>query len=141
MPQSGLVTSRAVVDRRFAILPPEGIPESVLPGWEKTAARILTAPAMGAGFAQYRLDLAAGGGGDHALAEGIESFLYLTAGAADLEAGATRRSLATGGFAYLAPGSHFLLRSREGASVLWLRKRYVPVAGAEPRDVVGRSAT
>ena len=84
MPQTGLVSSRAVVDRRFAILPPDGIPESVLPGWEKTTARILAAPAMGASFAQYRLDLAAGGAGDQQLAPDVESFLYLTSGAAEL---------------------------------------------------------
>lgn len=138
MPQSGLVTSRAVVERRFAILPPDGIPESVLPGWEKTAARILTAPAMGAAFAQYRLDVAPGGGATQQLAEGIEAFFYLTSGAADLETGTVTRSLATGGFAYLAPGSRFTLRSREGAGVLWLKKRHVPLAGAEPRDVFGQ---
>src|SRR6185295_10932795 len=44
MPQRGLVTSRVVVERNFALLPPEGIPGSVLPEWTKTEARILTAP-------------------------------------------------------------------------------------------------
>ena len=52
MPQKGLVGSRAVVERNFAILPPEGIPESVLPAWSGTACRVLASPAMGAGFAR-----------------------------------------------------------------------------------------
>ena len=48
-----------------------------------------------------------------------------------------RRSLASGSYAFLLPGSRFSLRSREGAGVLWLKKRHVPLAGAEPREVVG----
>src|SRR5256885_8854907 len=67
MPQKGLVGNRAVVERNYAILPPEGIPESVLPEWTGTAARVLTAPAMGARFVEYRLDLAAGGGSKQTL--------------------------------------------------------------------------
>ena len=51
MPQKGLVGSRAVVERNYAILPPQGIPESVLPEWNGTAARVLAAPVMGARFA------------------------------------------------------------------------------------------
>jgi len=33
-----------------------------LPHWEKTDIRILTAPAMGASFVQYLLDIQTGGG-------------------------------------------------------------------------------
>ena len=77
MTQPGRVASRAIVERNYCILPPEGIPESVLPEWTATAARVLTAPAMGAAFVEYLLDLAAGGGTKQTLGEGIETFFYV----------------------------------------------------------------
>src|SRR5262249_37186027 len=104
MPQQGLVTSRAVVQRNYAILPPEGIPESVLPEWSATAARILTAPAMGAAFAHYLLDLAKGGGTKQALSDGIEAFVFVLEGRAKLELAGRAHDLAQGGYAYLSPG-------------------------------------
>ncbi|NOT33572.1 MAG: (S)-ureidoglycine aminohydrolase [Candidatus Eisenbacteria bacterium] len=137
MPQSGLVTSRAVVARNFAILPPDGIPESTLPGWEQTAVRILTAPAMGARFAQYRLDLQPKGGGHHILDAGIEAFFYVISGNVELTVGGRQHSLAPGGFAFLAPGSSFELRARDAAAVTWIKKRYQPHAGLAAHEVVG----
>jgi (S)-ureidoglycine aminohydrolase len=137
MPQPGLVTSRAVVERNYAILPPEGIPESVLPEWNATAARILAAPAMGAAFAQYQLDLAKGGGTKQALADGIEGFAFVLEGRARLELAGRAHDLAQGGYAYLSPGSSFALGAATGARLLWLKKRYQPVAGHAPREVVG----
>ena len=137
MPQSGLVGSRVVVDRSYAILPPEGIPESVLPGWEATHARILTAPAMGAAFVQYLLELEAGGGGDHRLAPPVQAFFHVLDGEAVLSSGGRSHRLTAGGFAYLTPGSAFGLRSSKGARMLWLKKTYVPTPGHAPGEVIG----
>ncbi len=137
MPQSGRVGSRVVVDRLYAILPPEGIPESVLPGWQATHARILAAPAMGAGFVQVLLDLEAGGGADHTLAPGVQAFFYVLDGEATLTTSGRGHALAAGGFAYLPPGAAFTLRSAKGARVLWLKKTYVPTPGHAPHEVVG----
>src|SRR5438045_15129 len=47
MPQRGLVGSRAVVERNYAILPPQGIPASVLPEWGATEAEVKGEPFMG----------------------------------------------------------------------------------------------
>lgn len=141
MPQSGLVGSRVVVHRRYAILPPEGVPESVLPGWDTTSARILAAPAMGAAFVQYLLELGAGGGGDHQLAERVEAFFYVLDGEATLARGSRTHTLAAGGYAYLVPGSAFTLRAARGARLLWLKKTYVPLAGHAPGEVIGKEST
>ena len=132
------VSSRAVVKRNWAILPSEGIPESVLPEWSATAARILTAPAMGAAFVEYLLELAAGGGTKQGLAEGIEAFFYVLEGRAKLELAGKTHELSPGGYAYLTPGSKFAISASGGATrLLWLKKRYEPAKGHAPSDRVG----
>ncbi|HEV2104107.1 MAG TPA: (S)-ureidoglycine aminohydrolase [Candidatus Eisenbacteria bacterium] len=137
MPQTGLVGSRVVVASRHAILPPEGIPESVLPGWTGTAARIQAAPPLGAAFVQILLELAPGGGAEQRLAPGVEGFFFVLDGEATLASGGATHALRAGGYAYLVPGAEFTLRARGPARVLWLRKRYEPLAGAAPRPVTG----
>ena len=92
----GLRGSRAVVERHWALLPPEGIPESVLPDWNACAARILAAPAMGAAFAQYRLDLAAGGGTEGTLAADTQGFFYVLEGRARLDVNGRGHALTRG---------------------------------------------
>jgi (S)-ureidoglycine aminohydrolase len=138
MTPQGRFASRAVVKRNYAILPPEGIPESVLPEWTATAARILTAPAMGAAFVEYVLDLAPGGGTRQALPEGIEAFFYALEGHARLELAGKTHDLAPSGYAYLSPGSRFALSAAGGpARLLWLKKRYEPAKGHAPSDRIG----
>lgn len=140
MPQQGLVTSRVVVERNFAILPPEGIPESTLPAWRDTGVRILAAPAMGADFAMYLLDVKAGGGTQHALESDVECFFYCIEGEAVLTLDAGTQPMLAGGYAYLAPGSTVTLASRHGARLIWLKKVYEPLAGVAPRDVIGNES-
>jgi (S)-ureidoglycine aminohydrolase len=135
--QQGLVGSRAVVARNFAILPPEGIPEIVLPEWPGAAVRVLTAPAMGARFAMYEIALPAGAAGTPALAPRIEGFLYVLAGRVRLELDGKTQELATGGFAYLAPGARGVLAAAAAARVVWLRKPYAPWGERAPASRVG----
>src|SRR5882762_300721 len=139
--QQGLVGSRAVVKLRYAVLPPEGIPASVLPEWKSTEGRILTAPAMGAQFAMYLLDLGAGGGTEQALPSGIESFLYLLQGRLDLDLNGGGHRLEPGGFAFMRPGSNFAAWAGDRAArLLWLKKIYEPFEGSSPRDLVENEA-
>jgi (S)-ureidoglycine aminohydrolase len=138
MTEPGRTASRAVVKRNYAILPTEGIPESVLPEWTGCAARVLTAPAMGARFVEYLLDIAAGGGSRQTLQAGIEAFFYVLAGQVKIEAGGAKHDVAPGGFAYLTPGSAFALTAGSGGSkLLWLKKRYEPLASHAPQDRFG----
>jgi (S)-ureidoglycine aminohydrolase len=142
MAQQGLVSSRVVVERNYAVLPPEGIPESVLPDWSDTAARILTAPAMGAAFVQYRLDLKAGGGARQMLPESLEAFFFVLEGGAQLDLNGQGHTLDAGGYAYLAPGSRWALSAEsQGVSLLWLKKKFEPWGEAPPEDMVGNERT
>lgn len=53
--------NRSMVDPNFAVMPPEGILESRLPGWPGTSVFFQTSPQMGAKFAQALLVMPAGG--------------------------------------------------------------------------------
>src|SRR5436309_2374276 len=136
MPQKGLVGNRAVVERNYAILPPQGIPESALPEWTGTAARVLAAPAMGARFAMYLLALAPGGGSAHALPEDVEAFFYAVSGECKLDLGRPH-ALGPGGFAYLHPGARFKLGATAQSRLIWLKKVYEPFDARRPADVLG----
>jgi (S)-ureidoglycine aminohydrolase len=137
MGQSGLVVSRAVVRRNFAILPPEGMATSVLPEWRETVARVLTAPAMGARFVEYLLEVAAGGGTQQTLREDVQMFLYVLDGKAELDLNGKSETLGPGRFAYGRPGARFTLRASSPLRLLWLKKVYVPFATARPADLTG----
>lgn len=137
MGQKGLVVSRAVVERNYAILPPEGIPESVLPEWTNTAARVLAAPAMGARFAMYLLEVAPGGGGAQTLAAQVEAFFYVLAGEAEVDLNRRGRRFKAGDFAYLTPGSAFRVLASQPTRLLWVKKVYEPFGTARPDDVFG----
>lgn len=138
MSRSGLVWSRARVERRWALLPAEGVAESVLPEWEGTVAKVLAAPALGAGFAQYDLALAEDGGTQQSLPEGIEAFLYVFEGKVRCDVNGSGQSLAPGGFVYMRPGSRFMVHADTAARMLWLKKRYVPFGTLRPHDEVGQ---
>ncbi len=140
MAQSGLVASRAVVRRNYAILPPEGMATSVLPEWRDTVARVLTAPPMGARFAQYLLEVAAGGGTEQTLRADVEMFLYVLEGRAALDLNGRAHRLGPGGFAYGAPGARMTVRADGPLRMLWLKKVYVPFGSATPADRVGDEA-
>ena len=140
MGQKGLVGSRAVVERNYAILPPEGIPESVLPEWNRTAARVLASPAMGARFAMYLLDVAPRGGSSQTLAAAVEAFFFLVAGEAEVDLNHRGRQFRPGDFAYITPGSSFRVVAAKDARLIWLKKVYEPFGTSKPADVFGNEA-
>ena len=136
MSRKGLVWSRARVERDWALLPPEGVAESVLPEWRQTVCRIFAAPAMGARFAQYDLAIAAGGGTEHKLADGLQAFLYVLEGRVRCDVNGNGQELEAGGYAYMKPGSRFAVSADAPARLLWLKKAHRP-HGSAPHDVFG----
>jgi (S)-ureidoglycine aminohydrolase len=137
MAQSGLVVSRAVVRRNYAILPPEGVAASVLPEWRETVARVLAAPAIGARFVEYLLDVSPGGGTNQSLREDVQMFLFVLAGQAELDLNGRSARLGPGAFAYGRPGTRFTLRATSELRLLWLKKVYVPISTMRPADLIG----
>ncbi|MBD3844815.1 (S)-ureidoglycine aminohydrolase [Bosea sp. OAE752] len=141
VPPGAIGHNRGVVKRNYAFMPPEGVLISRLPHWASTVVRILAGPVLGAGFAQYVLEIAPGGGTPAPFGEpDIQHFYYVLSGeiAFAIEGGESR-TLGPGGFAYLPPGTRFTLRNDTGsrADVLALRKRYEPAPGlAVPESIL-----
>jgi (S)-ureidoglycine aminohydrolase len=137
-----LLHCRTRLRRRYALFPLEGYPPSKLPAWPEVEARILTAPGMGAGFAQYLLAIKSGQATTSADDGRIETFFYLLSGELRLKTGSDRaRSLTPGGFALLGPAVNYEIKAVANSTLLMLRKAYEPLAGvAAPRIVAGNES-
>jgi (S)-ureidoglycine aminohydrolase len=118
-----------MVTPHYAVMPPEGILESRLPGWRDTLLRFHTSPSMGARFAQALLEVAAGGGTTGPVADGLEHFLYVLAGTLEIEAGGAAASLAAGGYAYCPAGAALSVRAAAAARAIWIKRPYQPAEG------------
>ena len=136
-----LLHGRTRVRRRYALMPLDGFPTSRLPQWRGADVRILAAPALGANFAQYKIDLQPGGGTSQQ-GDGItETLVYVLGGELTLTVNQQRQTLITGGFALLPAAAPLDAEAPGGASLLVLRKRYQPAAGIEPlRPLVGNES-
>jgi (S)-ureidoglycine aminohydrolase len=137
--QTELLSSRARVKARYALLPYEGIPLSRLPEWPGAAVRVLAAPALGAGFAEYELDLEPGRGGEHEADGEVEHFFYLLSGSLVLTVDGRGHALEAGGFALVPPTKGFSAKASSSTSLLLLRKRYEPVRGVPVYDALAGS--
>jgi (S)-ureidoglycine aminohydrolase len=120
-------------------MPLEGFPPSRLPVWNGTEARVLCAPALGAQFAEYLLEIGAGGGTQHRADDRIETFLYILTGNAEMTIDRSPPiSLSDGGFALVPASASFTLRALAPTTALMLRKAYEPAHGvALPPPVIG----
>jgi (S)-ureidoglycine aminohydrolase len=133
-----LLHGRTRVRRRYALMPLDGFPPSRLPLWTSAEARILAAPALGAGFAQYKIDLQPGGGTQHRADNAVETFLYVLGGEVSLSVAQGRWTMTDGSFALVPHASSYSLQATRASSLLVLRKRYEPVEGVEaPKPIVG----
>lgn len=137
--QNELLGSRARVRDRYALLPLEGIPYSRLPEWPEAEVRVLAAPALGANFAQYLIDLAPGKTGSHDADGAVEHFIFILTGEAELSIGrersaagaGERRRLTTGGYALVPPSRSYDLEATGETSLLLLRKWYEPASAVD----------
>jgi (S)-ureidoglycine aminohydrolase len=131
---------RTKVTPHYAVMPPEGILPSRMPGFERTEIRFHTSPAMGAGFAQALLVIGPDGGTTAPRHDGLEHFFYVVEGSVSVSAGAATETLAPGGFCYVPAGESHALRNA-GASacrVIWIKRPYQPEAGlATPPALFG----
>lgn len=129
IPPGIIGANRTMVTPHYAVMPPEGILPSRLPGFEKAQIRFHTSPAMGARFAQALLELSPGGGTAGARDDGLEHFFFVTEGEAELAAGGERHALAVGGFAFVPAGTAWSVRAAAGASLVWIKKPFEAAAG------------
>ena len=120
-----LVHSRARIRQRYALFPLEGFPPSVLPLWPGCEARVLCAPAMGAQFAMYLIDVPAGKGARALTGDGIEAFVYVRTGAVAVS-GPDQPETRAGRdeYVFVPSDSEAELVAREPSQLILVRKRY-----------------
>lgn len=123
--------SRCVVARNYALMPPEGILPSSIPGIEKTIILVHACPDMGAKFAQLLLQMEPGGGFVKPRNSPVQNFFYVVSGSAVVEMEGTARIMEKGGFCY-TPGNTPVRVYNDGAennAVVWIKKPYEPCEG------------
>lgn len=148
-PPRSIGHNRSLVTPHYAMMPPEGILVSHLPGFARTVVRFQTSPEMGARFAQCLLEIAAEGGTTAPRDDGLEHFFYVVSGVAMMGAGDAQQRLTAGGFAYVPPGTPYAIRNAgaEEARVIWVKRRYLALPDVPPpaarfghRDSVAKTA-
>ncbi|MCS6892322.1 MAG: (S)-ureidoglycine aminohydrolase [Rhodovarius sp.] len=125
---------RAHVTAHYAVLPPAGIMDSLLPGLSGCILRFMTSPRMGARFAQALLLVAPGGGTDKPLADGLEHFLYVLSGRLTVSLADRQEVLGPGAFVYVPQTAAFAFRNPDAAEAraLWIKRPYQALPGIAP---------
>jgi (S)-ureidoglycine aminohydrolase len=141
---SDILSSRAVVKHgSYAVSPPEGRVNNVVPGIEGCRVSILATPKMGAGFVQYIVEAPKGAGTVRPFAAeaGVESFIYIIEGSATLKAAGSTWQAQAGAYVFSPEGSglEFLATADITRFVLY-KQRYVPLPGLSAKVVYGNVA-
>lgn len=140
-----ILDSRAVIKHgNYAVLPPTGLVNNVVPGIENCRVSIVASPKMGASFVQYIVEAMPGGHTSRLFAaeEGVESFIYCLSGSGKVTVGGQCESLNEGVYAF-APaglGISFENNSDEKLCLMLYKQRYIPLEGYEPRVVFGNAS-
>jgi (S)-ureidoglycine aminohydrolase len=95
--------TRTRVGARHALLAPESLVPSTLPGVTGATVHVVVSPEIGARFAQILLAFAKGEGVARFPGSELEHFVFVTDGGLCVEAMGRQRQLAAGGFAFVPP--------------------------------------
>lgn len=129
--------NRSMVELNFAVMPPQGILESRVPGWPGTSVFFQTSPQMGAKFAQALMVMPPGGVGMPGRVDGIGYFYYVTERSCDITVSGERHTLTAGGYAYVPPGApHGIVAGVQGARIVAIRKPFDDAGLAPPPAIV-----
>ena len=116
----------------YMIFPRANRVEHQLPNFHGVQAQVLTTPQHGAKFVEHELLVEAGGGTSALRDEEFEQFFYVLEGEIDLTLdGHKAQKMPLGGFSWLPPHCSYGFKNQGNAlsRVIWLRRRYVEVAG------------
>lgn len=138
-----LLSSRAIIrPGKFAVIPPDGLVNNVIPGFENCQISIVMSPKIGASFAQYLVTMNQGGkntkgfGGD-----GVETFVYCLSGEVKVKGYREDQwhTLTEGGYFYCPPTDQmcFVNECSESSNLVLYKQRHDDVPGLEPWSVVG----
>ena len=138
-----LLSTRAVIKPgKFAIVPPEGLVNNVIPGFRNCQISILVSPKIGASFVEYLVHVEPNGDNLQGFGgEGIETFVFCLEGEINVKpfSSKTFMSLKEGGYFYCPPNDYMCIKNESGLPVrlLLYKQRHEPLPGYEPKVVFG----
>ncbi|MCA1769942.1 MAG: (S)-ureidoglycine aminohydrolase [Halomonas sp.] len=138
-PQTQLLSDRAVFTEAYAVIPKgvmRDIVTSNLPFWEGTRLWVLARPLSGFAetFSQYLMEVSPGGGSERPEPDPeAEGVLFVVEGEMTLTLAGERHEMLPGGYAFIPPGSVWMVKNETDAPVRfhWVRKAYERVEGIE----------
>ena len=139
-----LLATRAIVKHgRYAVIPPQGRVNNVIPNLENCQVSVIASPEMGAKFAFYTVEIQPGGGTTLPFQEeGIETFVFSISGEGVVQADGQKFVLGANGYLF-APASQAVALANQSEKVwriLLYKQRYRKLEGYEARVVVGNLA-
>jgi (S)-ureidoglycine aminohydrolase len=111
---------------------PDTFVRAPLPGMNSATAIVHAAPALGARFTQYTVEIDPRGSFETGEAQ---TFLYVLDG--EIAVGIDRRSVARGGFVYRPPCSGVRIAGATTSRVVVIEKPFVPLDSCEPAAFFG----
>lgn len=138
-----LLSSRAIIrPGKFAVIPPEGLVNNVIPGFENCQISIVMSPKIGASFAQYLVTMNQGGKNTKGFGgAGVETFVFCLRGEVKVKGYREDQwhTLTAGGYFYCPPTDQMCLVNEcsESSNLVLYKQRHDDVPGLEPWSVVG----
>ncbi len=132
-----ILSTRAVVKHGcFAVVPPTGLVNNVVPGIEGCRISIVASPKMGASFVQYVIEAEPNGGTTKIFGNqpNIETFLYVIEGEGTFTVGGKEYKACDGAYIYspAGVGLEFKNTSDKKMKALLYKQVYIPLEGKAP---------
>ncbi|MHC1721064.1 MAG: (S)-ureidoglycine aminohydrolase [Clostridiaceae bacterium] len=139
-----LLGSRAVIEPgKFALIPPEGLVNNVIPGFKNCITSIVASPKYGASFVQYLVTVKPNGCStkDYGTDPRIETFLYCLDGNITVSIEDSVFNLTSGGYVYCRPEDELVFEniSDTDVRILLYKQIYIPLEGHKPWNCTGNT--
>jgi (S)-ureidoglycine aminohydrolase len=140
-PKDVLSTRAVVKPGIYAVIPPEGLVNNVIPGIEGCRVSIVASPKMGASFVQYIIEAEKDGGTGRPFGneKDIETFIYVIEGSGNFAAGGKTYPASAGSYLFSPAGTGLEFRNTAAAKMklLLYKQRYIPLEGHAAQAVYG----
>lgn len=124
----------------WAVIPPDGLVNNVIPYITGCRVSIVASPKMGAGFVQYVVEAGKEGKTTDFFGKASheESFLYIVSGRIKVTMEGSSYEMSDGGYAFAPAGVGMMFENQgEYAKILLYKQRYLPLEGHEAYVVTG----
>lgn len=124
----------------WAVIPPNGLVNNVIPYIKDCKVSIVASPKMGASFVQYVVQAKKGGRTEAPFGreEHEESFLFIVEGDVKVTVKGESWNMSDGGYAFAPAGVGISFECMsDSAKILLYKQRYIPLEGKEPYVVHG----